>query len=266
MIQVVPVKGGCYQMGDSQGSEHEYVKPVHKVCVDDFSMGKNAVTVGDFKRFVNDTGYRTEAEKGSGCYGWTGVTWKKKRSMSWRNAGFAQDDRHPVVCVSWNDAEAFAQWLSEKTGKTYRLPTEAEWEYAARSGGKNEQYAGFSDVARLHVFADFCDKNCVFDHKTPGQDDGYPYTAPVGGYKPNGLGLYDMTGNVWQWLHDWYGETYYAESPKDNPKGPASGQYRALRGGSWLYEPLNLRATHRFFSNPSMPSNDVGFRLVFPGR
>lgn len=100
-----------------------------------------------------------------------------------------------------------------------RLPSEAEWEYAARSGGKNEQYAGFSDEGKLCIHADFCDKNRVFDHKTPGQDDGYAYTAPVGGYKPNGLGLYDMTGNVWQWLSDWYGATYYAESPKDNPKG-----------------------------------------------
>ena len=265
MMQLVPVKGGCYQMGDSRGADHEYVKPVHEVCLDGFSMGKYDVTVGEFKIFVADTGHRTEAEKGGGCYGWTGSKWKKKRSMTWRNAGFAQDDRHPVVCVSWNDSLAFAEWLSAKTGKKYRLPNEAEWEYAARSGGKNEQYAGFSGEGRLFLYADFCDKNCVFDHKTPSQDDGYPYTAPAGSYKPNGLGLHDMTGNVWEWLSDWYGATYYAESTKDNPKGPAIGEYRVLRGGSWLYEPLNLRATHRFFSTPSMSFNDIGFRLVSPG-
>ncbi|HSB33499.1 MAG TPA: SUMF1/EgtB/PvdO family nonheme iron enzyme, partial [Nitrospirota bacterium] len=120
--QLVPIKGGCFRMGDPSGSGHEYVKPVHEVCVDDFSLGKYDVTVGEFKQFVDDTGYRTEAEKGGGCYGWTGSKWKKKKSMTWRNAGFTQDDRHPVVCVSWNDAEAFAGWLSAKTGKKYRLP------------------------------------------------------------------------------------------------------------------------------------------------
>jgi formylglycine-generating enzyme required for sulfatase activity len=266
MIEFIPVKGGCYRMGDKLATEHEYVKPEHEVCVDDFSIGKYDVTVGDFKRFVDDTYYRTEAEKDGGCWDWTGDKWKRRKNMTWRNAGFAQDERHPVVCVSWNDARAFAEWLSSKTGRKYRLPSEAEWEYAARSGGKQEQFAGFSDEGQLFLYADFCDRNCVFVHKTPGQDDGYPYTAPVGVYKSNGLGLNDMTGNVWQWLNDWYGATYYEESPKDNPMGPSSGEYKVLRGGSWLYEPLNLRATHRFFSTPSLPSNDVGFRLVSPGR
>jgi formylglycine-generating enzyme required for sulfatase activity len=266
MLQLVPVKGGCYWMGDWLAIERQSLNPVHEVCVDDFLIGKHAVTRRDFEQFVLDTGYRTEAEKTGGCYGWTGSKWKKKKSITWRNAGFAQDDRHPVVCVSWNDSAAFAEWLSAKTGRKYRLPSEAEWEYAARSGGKQEQYAGFSDEGRAYLYANFCDKNCVFDHKTPDQDDGNTYTAPVGSYKPNGSGLYDMTGNVWQWTNDWYGERYYGRSPKENPKGPDSGQYRVLRGGSWLYEPINSRATHRFWSSPSLPCNDFGFRLASPAQ
>ena len=263
MMEFISVKGGCYKMGDSFGAGGKNEKPVHEVCVNDFSMGKYDVTVGDFKKFVNDTGYRTEAERGGGCYDWTG---KKNAGLNWRNAGFSQDDRHPVVCVSWTDSSAFAEWLSGKTGKKYRLPSEAEWEYAARSGGKKEKYAGFSDESQLYRYADFCDKSCVFDHKTANQDDGYKFSAPVGGYLPNGLGLYDMTGNVLQWTNDWYGKAYYAESPRDNPKGPDNGQYRVLRGGSWFIGPVYIRAAYRLWGTPAVRFQDIGFRLAGPAR
>jgi formylglycine-generating enzyme len=263
MIELVPVKGGCFQMGDTFGDGGANEKPVHEVCVDDFSMGKNDVTMGDFKKFVYDTGYRTDAERGGGCYDWTG---KKNGSLNWRNAGFTQDDRYPVVCVSWNDSLAFAEWLSGKTGRKYRLPSEAEWEYAARSGGKDEKYAGFSDERQLSLYANVCDKNCVFDHHTASQDDGYKFTAPVGSYRPNELGLHDMTGNVLQWINDWYGKNYYGESPKDNPRGPDSGQHRVLRGGSWYLAPVYARAAYRLWGTPDVRFYDIGFRLISSAR
>jgi len=263
MIEFIPVKGGCFQMGDTFGVGGANEKPVHEVCVDDFSMGKYDVTMGDFKKFVYDTGYRTEAERGGGCYDWTG---KKNGSFDWRNVGFTQDDRYPVVCVSWNDSLAFAEWLSGKTGRKYRLPSEAEWEYAARSGGKDEKYAGFSDESQFYLYANFCDKNCVFDHKTASQDDGYKFSAPVGSYRPNGLGLHDMTGNVLQWINDWYGKMYYGESPKDNPRGPDSGQHRVLRGGSWFIAPVYVRAAYRLWGTPDVRFYDIGFRLVSSAR
>ncbi|MFZ2446903.1 MAG: SUMF1/EgtB/PvdO family nonheme iron enzyme [Syntrophobacteraceae bacterium] len=258
--EFIAVKGGCYRMGDQfrEGGTNE--KPVHEVCLDDFAMGKYAVTVGEFKQFVSDTGYVTEAEKGGGCYDWT---LRKNGSLNWRNAGFAQDDRHPVVCVSWNDSVAFAEWVSAKTGKKYRLPSEAEWEYAARSGGKDENFPGFSARGQLCLYANFCDNSCLFEQKTATQDDGYKFSAPVGSYAPNGLGLHDMAGNVLQWTNDWYGQTYYKESPKANPAGPDSGRYRVLRGGSWsIGNPLYMRATYRLWGTPAVRFHDIGFRLV----
>ncbi len=184
VMEFIPVKGGCYPMGDRfrEGGVNE--RPVHEVCLDDFAMGKYEVTVREFKEFVSDTGYVTEAEKEGGCYDWT---FQKNGGLSWRNTGFAQDDRHPAVCVSWNDSVAYAEWLSAKTGKKYRLPSEAEWEYAARSEGKDVKYPGFSDWGQLYRYANFWDNNCFFTQKTASQDDGYS-SRTVGSYTPNDWG------------------------------------------------------------------------------
>jgi formylglycine-generating enzyme required for sulfatase activity len=173
-----------------------------------------------------------------------------------------QDDNHPVVCISWNDAQAFKEWLSRSSGKSYRLPTEAEWEYAARSGGKSYKYSwgngapsgNIADKSLKRRFSDLA----IWD----GYDDGYVYTAPVGRFQANNLGLYDMTGNVWEWCQDWYGEKYYSESPKDNPQGPNSGTYRVLRGGSWCYFPRLVRAAYRFWGGPGSRDFTSGFRLA----
>ena len=245
-MEMIFVKGGCYQMGDTFGDGDADEKPVHDVCVNDFYMGKYEVTVGQFRKFVNDTGYRTEAEKGDGCFVWTGSKWDKQRDKNWRNPGFSQQDNHPVACVSWNDASAFGEWQSRKSGKSYRLPTEAEWEYAARSGGRSEKYSGGSDV------------DAVAWH---GSNSGSK-THPVGQKRPNRLGLYDMSGNVWEWCSDWYGEKYYSQSPRDNPDGPSSGLYRVLRSGSWFNEPRGVRATFRFRYGPENRIGDGGFRLA----
>ena len=253
-MQLVLVKGGCYQMGDTFGGRYASEKPVHEVCVSDFHLGKHEVTVGAFRKFVNDTDYRTEAERGDGCFIWTGSKWEKRSDANWRNPGFSQDDNHPAVCVSWNDAQSFVGWLSKKSGKGYRLPTEAEWEYAARSGGKAEKWAGTSDESSL---SDYGWYNANSGNKT----------HPAGQKKPNSLGIYDMTGNVWEWCSDWYGEKYYGESPRDNPQGPGNGSYRVLRGGGWNSFAPNSRAAVRLWDGPVSRSHFfLGFRVAVPSR
>jgi formylglycine-generating enzyme required for sulfatase activity len=269
-MEFVAVKGGCFKMGDTFGDGLDDEKPVHEVCVSDFSIGKYDVTVGEFRKFSTATGYQTEAEKYDGCAVWNGEKSVYGNKKSWKSPGFEQDDRHPVVCVSWNDAQEFTRWLAKESEKEYRLPTEAEWEYAARSGGKQERYAGFSDAGRLARYANFCDANCEMKFKSAGQDDGYRYTSPVGRYLPNDLGLYDMTGNVWQWCGDWYDEKYYGDrkyygdSLRNNPKGPSAGSDRVGRGGSWGNGYVSVRASNRHFSSPRFRSINLGFRLVAP--
>ena len=261
-MRFTKIKGGCYRMGDTFGEGARDEKPVHEVCVDDFALAQYDVTVGDFRSFVRATGYQTEAEKGGGCAFWSGQNWLYDAGRNWRNPGFKQEEGHPVVCVSWDDATAFITWLKKASGRHYRLPTEAEWEYAARSGGKSERFAGYSDEKELHRYANFCDSNCDMMWKSAEQNDYYRNTSPAGSYQPNGLGLYDMTGNVWQWLSDYYEHGYYKERVRLNPKGPATGEKHLLRGGSWTSKPFYLRATNRFRSLPLYRVYDTGFRLA----
>lgn len=276
----VVIKGGCFQMGNAFDEGDQDEKPVHEVCVSDFAIGQYDVTKGEFRKFTDSTGYRTDAEKGNGCYVYNGSVWVYGEGTSWRDPGFHQEDDHPAVCISWNDAVAFANWLSAKAGRRYRLPTEAEWEYAARSGGKRERFAGFSDPAELDRYANFCDANCVSDWKDKEQNDGFRYTSPVGSFRPNGLGLYDMTGNVWQWVADLYGERYYRESTRkslltdwydgearrekarNNPSGPGNGMYRVLRGGGWNSAAIDSRAAQRLRNNPEFRRSYIGVRLA----
>jgi formylglycine-generating enzyme required for sulfatase activity len=264
-IELVFVKGGCFQMGDAFGDGFSWEKPVHEVCVDDFSLGKHEVTIGQFKRFVNATNYRTEAEKGDGCYVWTGSKWELDRSKNWQNPGFYQTDTHPVVCVSWNDTQEFISWLNRQSSKQYRLPTEAEWEYAARSGGKKYKYSWGNGQPSGNIADESSKRQFNWSPIWDGYDDGYIYTAPVGNYRPNELELYDMTGNVWERVSDWYGEKYYANSPKDNPKGPSSGTYRVLRGGGWSSEPRYVRAANRGGVDP-VGRVGFGFRIAVSGQ
>lgn len=244
-MEFIFIKGGCYEMGDTFGERWEDARPVHNVCVNDFYLGKYEVTVGLFRAFVQETGYRTEAEKRDGCFESKGSSGGRR---FWSSLSFSQDDNEPVVCVSWNDTQAFNTWLSRKGGKGYRLPTEAEWEYAARSGGKNEKYAGASNDAVVDDYA-WTDNNSE------------RRTHSVGGKTPNGLGLYDMTGNAFELCQDWYGKYYYSESPKDNPCGPSTGQLRVRRGGAWPYSPWEGYAAKRASQPPELPSDTDGFRL-----
>jgi len=259
--EFVLVKGGCYEMGDVFGDGEKDQKPVHKVCIADFYLSKHDVTVGDFRKFVKDTGYATDAERSQGCAVWNGSRWQYDGNKNWRNPGFAQDDQHPVVCVSWNDAKAFAEWISRKTKVRYCLPTEAEWEYAARSRGRNYRYSWGNGKPSGNIGDESLKRSVSGLEIWAGYDDGFVYTSPVGSFKPNELGLYDMTGNVWQWTADWYGETYYKESPKDNPTGTSQGPLRVLRGGSWSNKPGAVRVMFRNKRFQADRSAYFGFRL-----
>lgn len=217
--RIIFVKGGCFQMGNIFGDGGGNEQPAHEVCVDDFYMGKYEVTQKEW----------TEVMGNNPSY--------------FKNCG----DNCPVENVSWNDVQEYINKLNSKTGKNYRLPTEAEWEYAARSGGKNEKYAGGNYI------------NSVAWYSNNSGDK----THPVGQKQPNGLGIYDMSGNVREWVQDWYKNNYYKNSPRNNPRGPDSGQARVLRGGSWQDIPQLLRASSSWslLAHPATWSKDFGFRL-----
>jgi len=231
-----------------------------------FYMGAHEVTVGQFRRFVEDMEYKTDSQKDPiGAVGIDPATretqWKSE--YSWRNPGFQQTDDHPVVNVSWNDAVRFCRWLSNREGREFTLPTEAQWEYACRAGTTTRYACGddpetlvcMDNVADGTAGAMFPERNAI------AAADGYVFTAPVGQFQSNAFGLYDMHGNVWEWCADWYESTYYRNSPKDNPPGPKSGRGRVLRGGSWLSGPVFARSSYRGWYSPTVRYFTAGFRV-----
>ncbi len=253
--------------------------PTHQVRITrDFYMGQHEVTVGQFRRFLQTSGHVPESvADGTGGYGYNaryvatlpanGDAFEgRDPRYSWQNPGFKQTDDHPVVNVSWNDAAAMARWLSEKEGQHYRLPTEAEWEYACR-GGTQTQFSSGDEPNSLNGVANVFDQDAGQNwpkwrrFATPTHD-GFPFTAPVGQFKPNAFGLYDMHGNVWEWVSDWYDEQYYARSPLNDPQGPPDGNVKVRRGGSWHTWPLYARSSYRNWNSKSTRYTLVGFRLV----
>lgn len=239
-VEFVLIKGGCYEMGDLVGDGDQNERPVHDVCVSDFYMGKNDVTNAQYKKF--------KPQHSSGSY--EGQT--------------LDEDTQPVVNVSWDDAVDFAKWLSEKTGQKYRLPSEAEWEYAARAGTKTNRFWGNEpdEACKYANVADMTAKKRWPRWTAFFCDDGYAVASPVGSFKPNGFGLYDMLGNVWQWCEDIYASRAYARLPKDNPVYEGAGEYRVMRGGGWSNGPMGIRSSHRVGLTPSFGHHALGFRLV----
>jgi formylglycine-generating enzyme required for sulfatase activity len=277
-MKLILIPAGEFLMGsdssDPDASDDEFLdkaagrKEKHRVRITQpFYLGIHEVTRGQFRRFVGEAGYQTEAEKdGKGGYGWNEETKKFEQNprYTWQSPGFEQTDEHPVVNVSWNDAVAFAAWLSRKEGNTYRLPTEAEWEYACRAGTTTRYSCGDDPegLAAVGNIADGTAKAKYPDWTTIAARDGYIYTAPVGRFQPNQFGLYDMHGNVWESCSDGYAADYYKQSPVDDPPGAAGAAPPVIRGGSWLINPRDCRSAHRVRSTPGYRSIHVGFRLA----
>jgi formylglycine-generating enzyme required for sulfatase activity len=215
-MEFLTVHGGCFPMGDSSGDADE--QPVHQICLDDFLIGKYEVTQGQWLQIMG-----TRPSFFSSC-----------------------GDTCPVESISWDEVQTFITRLNTLNGRTYRLPTEAEWEYACRSGGKSERYCGGDAIDGVGWY----DKN----------SSSKPH--PVGEKSPNGLGIHDMSGNVWEWVNDRFSKEYYGSTPSHNPAGPPQGTKRAIRGGSWYNDPRNVRATIRSCDEPDHRSINLGFRLA----
>lgn len=252
--------------------------PQHRVRITKpFYFSKFETTNGQFRQFVEATGYKTQAERddaskrGPGGWGFNQETQQfegRDPKYNWRNPGFPTPDDQPVVDVTWNDAVAFCDWLSKKEGKQYHLPSEAQWEYAARGGTKTRYWSG-NDPDSLAKIANTADAefygkfpNYYPRDKTIAAHDGFALPAPVGSYPPNPFGLCDVHGNVWEWTNDWYGKDYYASSPIDDPTGPATGGEKVRRGGAWHTAPLWSRVSFRNFNTVDSRYPNLGFRVV----
>jgi formylglycine-generating enzyme required for sulfatase activity len=249
-IEMVFVKGGTFTMGCTaeQGSDcFDREKPAHGVTVSDFYIGKYEVTQEQWVLVMGSS----------------------------NNPSYFKGGKLPVERVSWNDVQEFVLRLNTLTGKKYRLPTEAEWEYAARGGqnSKGYKYSGSNNVGNVAWYivnsGDKVLRDGLFEeYFNKNDNDGYNNILtsnknrmhPVGTKLPNELGIYDMSGNVYEWVSDWYGE--YNSSAQTNPKGPSTGSSRVLRGGSWYFAAWNCRVSFRNSGNPGISNNYIGFRLV----
>jgi formylglycine-generating enzyme len=267
-MKLTPIPAGEFEMGSREDADAmEWEKPRHHVRITQaFYIGAYEVTRGQFRLFADEAGYLTEAEKdGRGGFGWDEQTgrWNQAQKYSWRNTGFDQTDDHPVVNVTWNDAVAFAAWLSRKETMTYRLPTEAEWEYACRAGTTSD-YSFGDDPEVLASTGNVVDATLTekFPNWHIGEPikarDGFVFTAPVGAFRPNAFGVFDMHGNVAELCSDAFREDYYKNSPTDDPEGASSAEARALRGGSWRYDHGFARSADRNGQSPTVRSNEMG--------
>jgi formylglycine-generating enzyme required for sulfatase activity len=271
-MKLVLIPAGRFRMGspedDPLGENNE--KPQHEVEISKpFYMGVYTVTVGEFRKFVEEANYRTGAEtdgRGGSGYNATSRTFENpKPEYNWKHVGWEQGDRHPVVNVTWNDAVRFCEWLSRKEGKMYELPTEAEWEYACRAGTTTRTYQG-DESKVLREIANLADDSLKAMADTSGiriepWDDGYPFTAPVGQFKPNAWGLYDMLGNAQQWCAD--RRSGYTHEFVRDPKGPAKGDRMIRRNANWASDARDCRAAMRMtLAGRSDRSAELGFRVV----
>lgn len=258
------IPAGCFQMGSPESETgRKSDERQHRVCVEAFEIGQREVTVGEFKRFVAAMNYRTDAERNlvvEGCHS----VYPENDSLagySWQNPGFAQADNHPVVCVSWNDVMAYTEWLSQRTGRQYRLPTEAEWEYAARAGTTAATYWE-GDLSRTCRYANVADQTMKATYPRGAIHDcadGFVYTAPVGSFQANVWNVSDMLGNVWEWTCSKYDRDYNGTETECIMMGGAT---RSVRPSSWISLPEDMRFAVRVGIFTVVRMNALGFRLA----
>lgn len=231
-------------------------------------FGVSAVTRAEYAAFVA----ATRRPDGVGCFTFlndgSSYVYVEQPGLTWRNPGFRQADDHPVVCVSWDDATAYAAWVSERTGRRYRLPSEAEWEFAARAGTQTSRYWGNTrnDACRFANVADLSLADAMNLDRRPQFTfrcrDGFVFTAPVSRFQPNGFGLHDMLGNVWQWTADCVNPTLAGQLSDGSARLEGDCSMRALRGGSWSHLPWYLRAGNRVRGKATERFSFAGIRLV----
>ena len=273
--RMVVVPAGEFTMGSPASEAGRGVDegPQRQVSIAQaFALGRSEVTIAEYRRFADESGYKTEAERDTRAQGCSGFIYADPAAQnpapqpvtSWRSPGLAQADSHPVLCVSWNDARAYAQWLSKRTGKRYRLPTESEWEYAARAGSVTARYWG-DDPVQACRFANVADQS-RFQTWGFGQKhectDGHYFTAPAGGYSPNRFGLYDMLGNVWEWTEDCWNSSYAVAPAVATAWLSGDCAQRVSRGGSWSTVPRYARSAARNKNPADHRDNLTGFRLA----
>jgi formylglycine-generating enzyme required for sulfatase activity len=267
--EMVLLPAGRYRMGspaaeDGRAEDEDDTPgpggaPVDAVVERPFAVGRFEVTRGEFAAFVGATGHKADG----GCYQRRGGR-TLDAALSWQSPGFAQDDRHPVTCVSHEDARAFLAWLSERTGQPYRLLSEAEWEFAARAAASGTRFSFGEDVADLCRHANGADLTAKAENpgwETADCRDGFAHTAPIGSFRPNGAGLHDMHGNLWEWVADCASGDLKAAA-----RGPhvdcGGGDPRVLRGGSWSDPPRRLRSAARVAGPPATRDQIAGFRVA----
>ena len=262
----VKINGHEFLMGspENEADRHEKNELQHPVKIDTFFMSKYAVTVAQFESFIKATGYETDADIGGSSGFWNGKKWADKKGVNWRhdvNGNEQTDKKHPVINVSWNDATAYCAWLQETTVINFRLPYEAQWEFACRAGTTTPFNTGDN------LTTDQANYNGNYPYNKNPKGKYLKKTMPVGSYPPNAWGLCEMHGNVWEWCRDWYGEEYYDECKKqglvENPTGPGDGSDQVLRGGSWCDVARYCRCADRSTNGPYYRGTSVGFRLVF---
>ena len=269
--EMVDIPAGRFVMGAAPDEEEREnmsdqfrnrSQPQRVVNVKRFSAGKFEVTRGQYRVFVEATGRRSD-----GCFIWTGIRFEMDQTKDWRNPGYAQNDLHPAACVSWEDAAAYAKWLSQKTTKNYRLLTEAEWEYAARAGTMTTRFWGdegdmpcrYANGADLTAEAQVPSAS---NWSIASCSDGHAYTAPVGSFSANAFGLYDMLGNIWEWTQDCWNGNYSGAPTNGSAWAAGDCSLRAVRGGSWEDAPLGLRAAYRVGSPTTIRVYTRGFRVA----
>lgn len=269
--QLVRLPAGEFLMGtgfDEEARERlgdEFLhrsQPQRRVRVAAFSIGRAEVTRGEYRRFVEATGH-----PGGGCFVWAGSEHRLDPGTAWHRPGFPQDDRHPVTCVSWEDAVAYLDWLSRSTGKRYRLPSEAEWEYAARAGTDAPRFWGVDGHAAC-AHANGADirlrttLGSARDWDAADCDDGHVHTAPAGSYRANGFGLHDMLGNAAEWTADCWNPDYRNAPADGRARADGDCWMRAVRGGAWDEGPAGLRAAYRVGSPVVIRVYTRGFRVA----